>query len=70
MRNDSLKGGGSNMTFSNWVAYFRARLNVEEGQTMAEYGVVLTVIAVGTVLAFTALKTGIAGAIDNVVSNL
>jgi Flp pilus assembly pilin Flp len=58
------------MTFSDWVAYVRARFNVEEGQTMAEYGVVLTIIAVGTVAAITALKTGIADAITNTVSNL
>ena len=57
-------------SFTDLMHYLRARFEVEEGQTMAEYGVVLTVIAVGTVLAFTSLKTGIAGAIDNVVSNL
>ena len=36
----------------------------EEGQTMAEYGVVLAVITVGAVAAFTALSGGITGAID------
>jgi Flp pilus assembly pilin Flp len=37
---------------------------------MAEYGVVLAVIAVGVVLALTALSGGISGAISKVVSNL
>jgi Flp pilus assembly pilin Flp len=58
------------MTFSDWVAYVRARLQVEEGQTMAEYGVVLAVIAVGCIVAFTALSGGIANAINNVVKTL
>jgi Flp pilus assembly pilin Flp len=70
MRSDAVEGGDFYMTFSDLRAYLNARFAIEEGQTMAEYGVVLTVIAVGTVLAFTALKTGIAGAITNVVSNL
>jgi Flp pilus assembly pilin Flp len=38
----------------------------EEGQTMAEYGVVLAVITVATVAAFTALSGGIAATIDRV----
>ena len=37
---------------------------------MAEYGVVLAVIAVGVIVALTALSGGISGAIDAVVSNL
>ena len=57
-------------SFSDWVAYLNARFNVEEGQTMAEYGVVLAVVCVLTVAAFTALHTGIAGAITSVVGDL
>ena len=64
------KGGESIVTFTDLVAYLRARFGVEEGQTMAEYGVVLAVIAVGVVLALTALSGGISGAINSVVSNL
>ena len=45
-------------------------LGREEGQTMAEYGVILAVITVGIVAAVTALSTGIQGAITSVVSNL
>jgi Flp pilus assembly pilin Flp len=58
------------MSFKDLVVYLRARYAVEEGQTMAEYGVVLAVIAVGVVIALTALSGGIRGAITNVVSNL
>jgi len=57
-------------SFSDWVAYLNARFNVEEGQTMAEYGVVLAVIAVATVGAFTLLSGGISNAIKNVTNNL
>ena len=55
------------MTFRDWFELVRTR---EEGQTMAEYGVVLAVITVGAVLAFTALSGGISGAINRVISFL
>ena len=42
----------------------------EEGQTMAEYGVVLAVITLGVVVALTALSGGISNAINNVVGFL
>jgi Flp pilus assembly pilin Flp len=38
----------------------------EEGQTMAEYAVVLGIIILGVVVAFTALSGGISSAITNV----
>lgn len=47
-----------------------ARLRKEEGQTMAEYGVILAVITVGIVLALTALSNGIQAAIGEVVTTL
>ena len=58
------------MTFTDLVSYFRARLAVEEGQTMAEYGVVLAVIAAIVVAALVALQGGITGAIDRVTAFL
>jgi Flp pilus assembly pilin Flp len=57
-------------SFSDWIAYLNARFNVEEGQTMAEYGVVLAVITLGVVVALGLLSTGISGAIKSVISNL
>ena len=42
----------------------------EEGQTMAEYGIVLAVITIAAVGVFTALSGGIQGAISNVTSLL
>jgi Flp pilus assembly pilin Flp len=45
-------------------------LERENGQTMAEYAVVLAVITVATVAVFTALSGGISGAINSVTGLL
>lgn len=58
------------MTFTDLVTYFRARLSAEEGQTMAEYGVVLAVIAAIVVAALVLLQGGITGAINRVTGFL
>ncbi len=42
----------------------------EEGQTMAEYGIILAVVAVVAVAAFAALEGGISKTINAVTSNL
>ena len=42
----------------------------EEGQTMAEYGIVLAVITIAAVGVFTALSGGIQAAISNVTNIL
>jgi Flp pilus assembly pilin Flp len=54
-----------------FVASIRERLvRDEQGQTMAEYGVVLGVITVLCIVAFTALSGAISGAIDAVTAIL
>ena len=58
------------MLISWWLDYSRQNWRKEEGQTMAEYGVVLAVITVGAILAFTALSGGITKALNNVTSML
>ncbi|MGZ4317431.1 MAG: Flp family type IVb pilin [Gaiellaceae bacterium] len=58
------------MELSDLLDYVRANWRKEEGQTMAEYGVVLAVIAVTAVVAFTALSGGITGTIDKVTGLL
>ena len=45
-------------------------LRKEEGQTMAEYGVVLAVITIGAVGVFTALSGGISKSINKVTGLL
>jgi Flp pilus assembly pilin Flp len=39
----------------------------EKGQTMAEYGIVLSVICVATVTVFAALSDGVTAAVDRAV---
>ena len=58
------------MTFTDLIHYLRARFNVEEGQTMAEYGVVLAVITVAVILALGLLSGAIAAALDRVRESL
>ena len=58
------------MTFSDLKELFALLRDREEGQTMAEYGVVLAVITVGAVGVFTLLSGGITGAINRVISLL
>jgi Flp pilus assembly pilin Flp len=58
------------MSFSDWIELIRANWRREEGQTMAEYGVVLAVITIGAVAVFTALSGGISGAINRVIGFL
>ena len=53
-------------SFTDLIHYLRARFQVEEGQTMAEYGVVLAVLALGVVVALGLLSGAISGAIDRV----
>jgi Flp pilus assembly pilin Flp len=56
------------MTDSNHDA--PALMSREDGQTMAEYGVVLAVITVAVVAVFAALSGGVQAAITNVTSIL
>ena len=58
------------MDLKTWINLFRAALQREEGQTMAEYGVVLAVITVFVVIALTALALGISGKLNAVTSIL
>ena len=58
------------LTFSELVELFKTARKREEGQTMAEYAVVLAVITVATVAVFTALSGGISGAITKVTGVL
>jgi Flp pilus assembly pilin Flp len=58
------------MTMSEWLDFVRLNWKKEEGQTMAEYGVVLAVITIGAVAVFTALSGGISGSISKVTALL
>jgi Flp pilus assembly pilin Flp len=58
------------MSISQWLDFARQNWRKEDGQTMAEYGVVLAVITIGAIAAFTALSGGITKAIGNVTALL
>lgn len=58
------------LTFSDLRELVAALRGREDGQTMAEYAVVLGVITVLTIGVFTALSGGIQGAINNVIGIL
>ena len=58
------------MTFTDLVVYLRARFGPEQGQTMAEYGVILAVITVAVVVALGLLSGAIGSALDTVRSYL
>ena len=58
------------LTFSGFAELLEAAREREEGQTMAEYAVVLAVITVATVGVFTALSGGISGALNKVTGIL
>ena len=57
------------LTFSDLRDLLSA-LRREEGQTMAEYGIVLAVVTIAAVGVFTALSGGIQGAINQVTGLL
>jgi Flp pilus assembly pilin Flp len=65
-----MRGGVIQMNISDWIAFTRENWKKEEGQTMAEYGVVLAVITAGAVVAFTALSGGIKGALGKITTLL
>jgi Flp pilus assembly pilin Flp len=58
------------MKLNDLYARVAARVQPEDGQTMAEYGVVVSVITLGIILAIAALSGGISNAINSVTSLL
>ena len=58
------------MTVRDWFDLIKIYAKKDQGQTMAEYGVVLAVITIGAVAVFTALSGGISGAITKVTALL
>ena len=58
------------MKLNDVYARTAARFQLEDGQTMAEYGVVVSVITIGIILAIAALSGGISNAINSVTSLL
>ena len=55
------------LTTTEWFDRLCASCKRDDGQTMAEYGVVMAVITVASVAVFTALSGGVQGALDRVI---
>jgi Flp pilus assembly pilin Flp len=64
------KGGEMQMTLRDWFTILRAHAQRQEGQTMAEYAVVLTLITLGVVAVITTLGGNIATKLGAVASDL
>jgi Flp pilus assembly pilin Flp len=58
--------GVKELTFTDYIAFIKSAYRRQEGQTMAEYAVVLGVIVIAVVVALTALSGGISNALSNV----
>jgi pilus assembly protein Flp/PilA len=58
------------MKLRDWFELVRIQLKREEGQTMAEYGLLLALIAVVCIAVITVLGTGIQGKFQAVVNGL
>jgi Flp pilus assembly pilin Flp len=58
------------LKLSAYVQNLFFRVKEEEGQTMAEYGVILAVITAGVLLAIQALSGGVSTALTKVVAIL
>jgi Flp pilus assembly pilin Flp len=58
------------MNLRDWTTIVRALAERQEGQTMAEYGVVLAVITLGVIVAIGLLATAISGRLGAVTGIL
>jgi len=58
------------MTFSDCLDLFRWARKRQEGQTMAEYAVVLGVITIAVVVTLGLLSSAISSTLSNVISSL
>ena len=55
------------LTLNKWLIRSRAGCKRDDGQTMAEYGVVLAVITAASVSMFTVFSGGVEGAVNRVI---
>ena len=66
----ALQAKGGETTVAKFFTFIDALLKREEGQTMAEYGVVLAVITLAVIAAITLLSENVRDAILNVANIL
>jgi pilus assembly protein Flp/PilA len=58
------------MKLRDWFELVRIQLKREEGQTMAEYGLLLALIALACIVVLGTLGLGISGKFNQVVNGL
>jgi pilus assembly protein Flp/PilA len=58
------------MKLRDWFELVRIQLKREEGQTMAEYGLLIALIAIVTITAVTLLGTQISGAFTQIANKI
>jgi Flp pilus assembly pilin Flp len=58
------------MNLRDWYTVVRALAERQDGQTMAEYGVVLAVITLGVIAALTFLALAVTGKLNDVTTKL
>jgi pilus assembly protein Flp/PilA len=58
------------MKLRDWFELVRIQLKREEGQTMAEYGLLLALIALACLVVLGTLGTGISGKFQAIVNGL
>jgi Flp pilus assembly pilin Flp len=64
------KGAKVKMTVRDWLYLLRAAALRQEGQTMAEYGVVLAVITLGVIVALGFLAAAVTGNLNTITTKL
>jgi pilus assembly protein Flp/PilA len=58
------------MELRNWFELVRIQLKREEGQTMAEYGLLIALVAIVVIAAITLLGTNLSGAFSTIASKV
>ncbi len=58
------------MELRDWFELVRIQLKREEGQTMAEYGLLIALVAIAVIVAVTLLGTNLSAAFNSVASKV
>jgi pilus assembly protein Flp/PilA len=58
------------MTIRDWAELIRIQLKREEGQTMAEYGLLIALIAILLIGAITLMKNGLSNTFSTIAGSL
>ena len=58
------------MELRDWYELVRIHLRREEGQTMAEYGLLIALVAILVIGAITLFKNGLVSTFSSIASNL